>query len=140
MVRTGKEVVRVPTETLIPKEPGRSDRAPEPVLKEADEVARKLALRHRQNVRRFKLWLVVYLTSMLALTPVWIVTQYETAGGWPTHLSSRSRNPGDWDPWIIWVALIGAVLVVMAGLRAYADHDGSEDGIERKIDERKSSR
>jgi hypothetical protein len=117
----------MPTETFAPKESGQTEKASEPVLTEDDEGARNLAHRHRQNVRRFKRWLAVYLMSLVVLTPIWIVTQYQTADGWPKHLSTRSRNPGDWDPWIIWLALVGGVLVVMAGLRAYADRGGTED-------------
>jgi hypothetical protein len=121
----------VPTETVTTKERGASERVPQEVRSPKDDALRKLALRHLEDVRRFKVWLSVYLLSMLVLTPVWIVTQYETADGWPKHLSSRSRNPGDWDPWIIWVALIGAVLVAMAGLRAYLNRANTEGEIEQ---------
>jgi hypothetical protein len=71
---------------------------------------------------------------MLVLTPVWIVTQYQSADGWPEHLSSRSRYAGDWDPWIIWVALVGAVLVAISGFRAYASRKSSEADIEREVE------
>jgi hypothetical protein len=127
----------MPTETFAPKENGQTEKASEPVLTEEDEGARNLAHLHRQDVRRFKRWLAVYLISLVVLTPIWIVTQYQTADGWPKHLSSRSRNPGDWDPWIIWVALVGGVLVVMAGLRAYADHADRADEIGREAGARR---
>ena len=42
-------------------------------------------MRHLERVRKFKLYLAVYVLSMLVLTPVWIVTQYETADGWLEH-------------------------------------------------------
>jgi hypothetical protein len=38
------------------------------------------------------------------LTPVWAVSEYLSSGGWPQRLSPND-NPGDWSPWIIWVAL-----------------------------------
>jgi len=63
-----------------------------------------------------------------------IVTQYATADGWPEHLSSRSRYAGDWDPWIIWVALGGAVFVAIAGFRAYLDRQETEAEVEREIE------
>lgn len=109
----------MPTETLTTNERAAPEKAPEIVRSREDEALRKLALRHLELVRKFKLYLSVYVLSMLVLTPVWIVTQYEQADGWLEHLSSRSRYPGDWDPWIIWVALVGAVLVSIAGVRAY---------------------
>jgi hypothetical protein len=88
--------------------------------------------RHREHVRKLKVYLSVYVVSMLVLTPVWIVTQYETQDGWPKHLSSRSRYPGDWDPWLIWAALVGAALVAFAGIRAYLSRP------ERQVGERET--
>ena len=99
-----------------------------------DEALRTLALSHLEHVRKFKLYLFMYVLSMLVLTPVWIVTQYETSPGWLKHLSSRSRYPGDWDPWLIWVALVGAVIVAIAGYRAYVDRPASEADIEREVE------
>jgi hypothetical protein len=123
----------VPTETLT-----RNERVvPVEVPKLApgrDEALRALAARHVEHVRKFKRHLSIYALSMLVLTPVWIVTQYQSADGWPEHLSSRSRYAGDWDPWIIWVALVGAVLVAISGFRAYASRKSSEADIEREVE------
>lgn len=130
----------MPTETVTTNERVTSEVAPEIVRSRDDEALRKLALQHLEHIRKFKRYLAVYLLSMLVLTPVWIVTQYETADGWPKHLSSRSRYAGDWDPWIIWVALIGAVLVVIAGLRVYFDRPTTEAEVEREINRLKSTR
>jgi len=130
----------MPTETLTTNERVASDAVPEIVRSREDDALRKLALRHLERVRKFKLYLFAYVLSMLVLTPVWIVTQYETADGWPEHLSSRSRYPGDWDPWIIWVALIGAFVVAIAAFRAYFDRADTEGEIEREIERLKSTR
>ena len=124
----------MPTETLPTKERVGSGTVPEIARSLDDEARRTLALRHLERVRKFKLYLAVYVLSMLVLTPVWIVTQYETADGWLEHLSSRSRYPGDWDPWIIWVALVGAALVAVAGYRAYADRPSDHADVERELE------
>jgi NADH:ubiquinone oxidoreductase subunit 5 (subunit L)/multisubunit Na+/H+ antiporter MnhA subunit len=123
----------VPTETMTTNERVVSERVPEIAPSREDDALRRLALRHLEHVRKFKLYLSVYVLSMLVLAPVWIITQYETADGWLKHLSSRSRYPGDWDPWIIWVALIGVVLVAIAGLRAYFDRPTTEAEIDREV-------
>jgi hypothetical protein len=102
-------------------------------LPSEDEAVRMLAQRHLEHVRKFKLYLFVYVLSMFVLTPVWVVTQYETSPGWLKHLSSRSRYPGDWDPWLIWVALVGAVIVAIAGYRVYADRADSPAEMEREV-------
>ena len=99
-----------------------------------------LAQLHLEHVRKFRLYLFVYLLSMVVLTPVWIITQYESSPGWLHHLSSRSRYPGDWDPWLIWVALVGAVIVAIAGYRVYADRADNPADLEREIERLKSRR
>ena len=110
------------------------------VVRSRDEALRKLALRHLEQVRKVKFYAMAYVLGMLVLTPAWIVTEYLKADGWPKHLSSRSRYSGDWDPWIIWVALIGAFIVGLAALRAYRSRGETEDEIEREIERLKSAR
>jgi hypothetical protein len=129
----------VPTETLPTNERVATEDVPEIAPSPEDDALRKLAQRHLEHVRKFKLYLSVYVLSMVVLTPVWIVTQYETADGWPDHLSSRSRYPGDWDPWLIWVALVGAVVVAIAGFRAYSSRGDTEGEIEREVERLKST-
>jgi hypothetical protein len=116
------------------------ERIPAVAAPTEDEALRTLAQRHLEHVRKFKLYLFAYLLSMLVLTPVWIITQYETSPGWVEHLSSRSRYPGDWDPWLIWVALVGAVIVAIAGYRVYADRSDSPAEIEREVERLKARR
>ena len=122
----------MPTETIPTNERTQPEGGLE-IVRSRDEALRKLALQHLEYVRKFKLYLAVYLLSLLVLTPVWIITQYETQNGWLKHFSSRSRYPGDWDPWIIWVALGGAVFVALAGFRAYLDRPTTEEEIDREV-------
>lgn len=129
----------MPTETVT-NERVASERASEAAAGGTDEALRMLALHHLERVRRFKRYLFVYVLSLLVLTPVWVVTQYETSPGWPKHLSSRSRYPGDWDPWLIWVALVGAVVVAIAGYHAYVDREESEGEIQREVERLKARR
>lgn len=116
------------------------ERLPEAAPPSEDDAVRTLAQRHLEHVRKFRLYLFVYLLSMVVLTPVWIITQYESSPGWLQHLSSRSRYPGDWDPWLIWVALVGAVIVAIAGYRVYADRADNPAELEREIERLKSRR
>jgi hypothetical protein len=129
----------VPTETLSTNGRVTHEPIPEPDQHPEDDALRRIAERHVEHVRKFKLYLSIYVLSMLVLTPVWIITQYETQDGWLEHLSSRSRYPGDWDPWLIWVALIGAFLVALAGLRAYFSRLNTEAEVEREIERLRSS-
>ena len=117
-----------------------SGTANEVVRSREEKALRKLAVEHLDNIRRFKRYLVIYLLGMLVLTPIWVITQYEQADGWLQHLSSRSRYAGDWDPWLIWVGLVGAFLVALAGYRAYFDQPETEAEIEREVERLKSAR
>ena len=116
--------------------------APDPEVSppSEDDALHTLALRHVEHVHKFKLYLFVYLLSLVVLTPVWMISQYETSPGWLEHLSSRSRYPGDWDPWLIWVALVGGVIVAIAGYRVYADRADSPAEIEREVERLKALR
>ena len=100
--------------------------SPEILVSEEDEAIRNRAQPRVERARKFKRSLAIYVLSLLVLTPTWVITQYYIQDGWPKHLSTRSRYPGDWDPWIIWVALIGAIIVVIYGYRAYFDRSDME--------------
>jgi hypothetical protein len=119
----------MPTETVTKKGRHVAAQAVPPIARSPeDDALQKAALRHLEYVRKFRRYLTVYLLVLLVLTPVWIVTQYLDADGWPQHLSTRSRYPGDWDPWIIWVALVGALVVGIAGFRAHRSRPGTQRG------------
>jgi hypothetical protein len=122
----------MPTETVTDERAVQD--APATVRSNDDDALRTLALRRLERVRKFKLYVAVCVLSLLVLTPVWIVTQYETADGWLKHLSSRSGYPGDWDPWILWVALVGGFVVAIAAYRAYVERPTTEAEIDREIE------
>ena len=98
-----------------------------------DEELRRVAHRHLENVRKFKLYLSMYVLGMLVLTPVWALTEYLNADGWPERFSEQS-NPGDWNPWIFWVALAGLLLVGIAALRAYFTQPITEADVDREVE------
>jgi hypothetical protein len=75
------------------------------------EWARKrVKLGHRLRLR-----VAAFVLGMLVLTPVWAVAEYLSAGGWPQRLSPN-HNPGDWSPWIIWVALAWGFYVALSAV------------------------
>jgi hypothetical protein len=129
----------MPIETLTPNGRAVSESTLPATPATEDDELRAFAIRHLEHVRRFKIYVATYVLSLLVLTPIWVATQYATADGWPQHLSSRSRYPGDWDPWLIWVALVGAGLLTIAALRTfYFDRPTTEAEIEREIERARS--
>lgn len=119
------------TETL--KDNGALTRASLPSTSQSEDgTYRKLAIEQLERVRRFKIHVAGFVLAMVIATPAWIVAEYFTADGWPQRLSDNGR-PGDWDPWIIWVALIGLFLVGLSALKAYFGRPTTEAEIRREI-------
>jgi hypothetical protein len=105
------------------------DTTDSPKSKELRAWARK-----RAELRRtLKLRAAAFGLGMLMLTPVWAMSEYLSAGGWPRHLSGNDY-PGDWSPWIIWVALAWGFYVAMTALVLhYCRQPVGEPEIEREL-------
>ena len=123
----------MPTETITTNERVAPEALPAIAQARDDELLRKLALKHLEQVRKPKLYAAAYALGLLVLTPVWIVVEYMSADGWPQRLSDQG-NPGDWDPWILWVALVGGFVVGVAALKAYFGQPVTEVDVEREIE------
>jgi hypothetical protein len=134
--RASEEVMTVPNDTITTNH--RVETEALPAVPTQDEELRRVAHKHLENVRKFKLYLSAYVLGMLVLTPVWALTEYLKADGWPERFSEQS-NPGDWNPWIFWVALAGLLLVGIAALRAYFTTPITEAEVDREV-ERLTSR
>ena len=86
-----------------------------------------------ESARRLRLRAAVFALAMLALTPVWAVSEYLHSGGGPQRLSANG-NPGDWNPWIIWVALAWGFYVVLTAVVIRLRRPPVDDGeIERAL-------
>ena len=129
----------VPTETLTRNERLAPEALPEIVRMRDEELLRELAVKHLEHVRKLKLYTAAYVLGLLVLIPTWIVTEYMSANGWPQRFSDQS-NPGDWDPWIIWVALAGFFVVGLAALRAFFSQPTTEADIEGEVERLRASR
>jgi len=103
------------------------------VMPTSDEELRSLALKQIERHRRLELRASAYVLGMLVLTPVWVVSEYVRADGWPQRLS-HSGNPGDWSPWIIWVALAWGFYVAMTALAIHFRRPTTEAEMERELE------
>jgi hypothetical protein len=123
----------MPTETVSRNERVVQETLPGIGRAREDEALRAVALKHLEDVRRLKVRALEFALVLLFLTPVWMATEYANADGWPERFSSQS-NPGDWDPWIFWVALIGGVILGVSAVRTYFSRAPSEAEIEQEIE------
>jgi len=98
----------------------------------ADEQLRKWARKRVKLYRRLEIRVATFALGMLILTPVWAVGEYLSSGGWPQRLSAND-NPGDWSPWIIWVALIWGFYVLLSAMVIHFRRPVSEREVEHEI-------
>lgn len=103
-----------------------------------DESLRKLAVERLERVRKLKVSIAGTFLGLVLLTPVWILTEYMNADGWPQRLSENSQ-PGDWNPWIIWVALAGLLWIGISALKVVL-RPTTEIDIQREVERLRSDR
>ncbi|MGZ4390514.1 MAG: 2TM domain-containing protein [Gaiellaceae bacterium] len=97
-----------------------------------DERLQEWARKRVKQGRSLKLRVAAFVLGMLILTPVWAVGEYLSAGGWPQRLSPND-NPGDWSPWIIWVALAWGFYVALSAVALHLHRPISDREVEREL-------
>jgi hypothetical protein len=102
-----------------------------------EQLAREQAIRQIGRRRRFWFWAVLGTVVMAVVTVSWAVTQYHTAGGWPTRGFTQSSwpvIPNVWNDWIIWPAIVW--LLAMAGYAwfVFGNKPVSESEIKREME------
>ena len=92
---------------------------------------RKWARRHVEQVRRAKLHFAAFVLGMAVLTPIWALVEWQDHGAFERW--SNNGSPGDWEPWILYVALIWGLVVGIIALKAYFDRPTTEAEIDREV-------
>lgn len=106
-----------------------------PVLEAApspDDALRDWARQHLQRVHRLKVHVAAYVLGLLVLTPVWALAEWQSNGGFERW--SDNSQPGDWEPWILYVALGWGLFVAIAALRVHFDRPTTEDEVDRELE------
>jgi hypothetical protein len=105
--------------------------APAAATATADAELREWARKHVERVRRVKLHVAAYLLGMAVLTPVWALVEWQDNGAFERW--SDNSQPGDWEPWILYVALAWGLFVAVAALKAYFDRPTTEAEVDREL-------
>ena len=126
----------MPAEILT--ENGRSTAPPVPTSTDADPL-RDWARKHVERVRRLKLHVAEFVLGMIVLTPIWALVEWNDNGGFKRFDFSDDGTPGDWEPWILYVALIWGLFVGLDAIRTYFDRPTTELEVDREV-ERLTSR
>jgi hypothetical protein len=94
------------------------------------DSSRSRALAEVERSRRLEFHLGAFLLGLLFLGGPWIAINYMNAGGWPERLSDKGR-PGDWDPTILVVLIVWALILAIRFLGAYSRRPATEAEIQR---------
>jgi hypothetical protein len=101
------------------------------------QLARQQAIQQIQRRRRFWTRATIGTLIMIIVTVSWAVTQYHSAGGWPTHgftQSSWPLLPNVWNYWIIWPAMVWVLWIAGDAWWTFGRRPISESEIQREID------
>ena len=124
----------MPTETLTRNE--RTVSEPFAVTGAQDDELRAWARKHVERVRRLKRDFAVFVLGMASLTAIWALVEWQDNGAFERF--SGGNNPGDWEPWILYVALIWGFFFALDAVKTYFDRPTTESDIERQIERLRS--
>ena len=102
---------------------------------EDTEGLRRLALERIEAKRRFLKHAIGTAAATVLLVVIWAVSEYNNAGGWPTHgFSESSGDPHVWNIWIIYPVLGLALLLGLEAWSTFGRRPVTQSEIKREID------
>jgi hypothetical protein len=98
----------------------------------ADEL-RRFARRRLEGIRRLKFHVAAWALGMVVITPLNALIEWQDNGAF--ERLSRNSQPGSWDPWVLWVGGIWALVIAALALLVYTDRP--KNWSRRRIDPRR---
>lgn len=93
------------------------DRAVSRLTRETtDPEQRRLARARLERGQRLKFHAAAWVFGMVVLTPLWALIEWQDNGG--LERWSGNSQPGDWEPWILYVAGFWALGIAIIALHA----------------------
>jgi H+/Cl- antiporter ClcA len=84
----------------------------------ADEM-RRFARRRLEGIRRLRFHVAAWVLGMVVISPLNALIEWQDNGSFE-RLSSNSR-PGSWDPWVLYIGGIWALVIAALALVVYVD-------------------
>ena len=107
----------------------------------SEQLARQQAIHQIERRRRFWIRATMGTLLMILVTVIWGFSEYHNAGGWPTSGFSQSSGiPNAWNSWIIYPAVVWALLTAGDAWWVFGRKPISETDIEREIDRQAGAR
>jgi hypothetical protein len=76
---------------------------------------RRFARERLEGIRRLRFHAAAWAVGMLVLTPLWALIEWQDNGGFERW--SADSQPGSWEPWILYVGGIWALVIAALALR-----------------------
>jgi hypothetical protein len=96
------------------------------------------ARKHVERVQRLKLHVATFVLGMIVLTPLWALVEWQSNGAFERW--SDNSNPGDWEPWILYVAFIWGGILALNALRLHFDRPVTDAEVDREVERLTSGR
>lgn len=69
---------------------------------------------------------------MIVLTPLWALIEWQDNGGFERF--SNDSQPGEWEPWILYVGGVWALVIAVFALQVYFDRPTTEAEIDSEVE------
>jgi hypothetical protein len=97
----------------------------------ADAELRRFVRARRERIQRLKFHVSAWVLAMLVLTPLWALIEWQDNGGFERF--SGNSQPGDWEPWILYVGGVWALIIVLIALPVFVDRPVTEADVDRQV-------
>jgi hypothetical protein len=94
----------------------------------ASRELRRFSLAQLERIGQLKFRAASWLLGMAVLTPLWALIEWQDDGAFERF--SNDSQPGDWEPWILYIGGTWALVMVLQALRMYADRPADDAQIE----------
>lgn len=82
-----------------------------------DAEFRRFARARLERIRRLKFHVAAWVLGMIVLTPLWALIEWQDNGGFERW--SDNSQPGDWEPWILYIGGVWAFVIAIFALQVY---------------------
>ena len=90
-----------------------------------------------RRIGRLKFHVAAWVLGMLVLTPLWALIEWQDNGGFERF--SNNSQPGNWEPWILYIGGIWAVVIAVFAVHAYITRPNAGGETEREVERPRSS-
>ena len=96
-----------------------------------DPELRRFARTRLEGIRRLKMHVAAWVLGMVVLTPLWVLIEWQDNGGFERW--SDNGNPGDWEPTMLYVGVVWALVVAVFALRVFFDRPTTQAEVDREV-------